>query len=75
MRSAGKAVIMIVCYIQAGVSVIVKGAECLAVSIDLKAVNLYCFPQTDIVFYSFKYIHASSFADFLLNEHGKSGLP
>lgn len=62
MLSAGKAIIMVVCHIQAGVSIIVKGAERLAVSVDLKAIRLCRFPQTDVVFYGFEYIHVSSFA-------------
>ena len=54
MLSAGKAIIMVVCHIQAGVSVIVKGAERLAVPVDLKAIRLCRFPQADVVFYGFE---------------------
>lgn len=54
MLSAGKAIIMVVCHIQAGVSVIVKGAERLAVPVDLKAIRLCRFPQADVVFLRFR---------------------
>ena len=57
---AGKTIIMIVRHIQAGVPVVVKGAEGHAIMVDLHAVPLRCLPAAYAVFYNFKKIHCSS---------------
>ena len=51
---------VVVCHIQAGVSVIVERAERHAVMVDLHAVPLCCIPAAYAVFYNFKKIHCIS---------------
>jgi len=50
----GEAMIMVVSHIQAGVPVVVKGAEGFAISIHIDPVQLCRLPQIDILFYDFK---------------------
>ena len=44
-------------HLHAGILVIVKWADCHAVTADLNAVQLCCLSGGDIAFYCFKYIH------------------
>ena len=57
---AGEAIIVIVRHIQAGVPVVVKGAEGFAVSVHIDPVQLCRLPQIDIFFYDFKNTHDTS---------------
>ena len=57
---AGKAIIVVVGHIQAGMPVIVEWAEGHAVMVDLHAVPLRCLPAAYTVFYNFKKIHCTS---------------
>lgn len=57
---AGEAIVMIVCHIQTGMSVVVKRAEGHAVAVDFHAVQLRCLPAAYAVFDNFKKIHCSS---------------
>ena len=52
--------IMVVSHIQAGVPVVVKGAEGFAVAVDFHAVQLRYLPAAYAVFDNFKKIHCSS---------------
>ena len=54
MRTAGKAIIMIVHYIQAGVPVIVKGTKGFAISVYLYPIPFHSFPAVHAIFNSFK---------------------
>ena len=56
----GEAIIVIVRHIQAGVPVVVKGAEGFAISIHIDPVQLCRLPQIDILFYDFKNTHDTS---------------
>ena len=47
MCAAGEAMIMVVSHIQAGVPVVVKGAEGFAISIHIDPVQLCRLPQID----------------------------
>lgn len=51
---AGEAIVMIVCHIQTGMSVVVKRAEGHAVAVDFHAVQLRCLPAAYAVFDNFK---------------------
>ena len=57
---AGKAIIVIIRHIQAGMPVIVEWAEGHAVMVDLHAVPLCCLPAAYAIFDNFKKIHCSS---------------
>ena len=57
---AGKAIIVVVRHIQAGVPVVVKGTEGFAVPVYIYPVSLRHFTQAHIVFYSFIYAHVPS---------------
>jgi len=56
----GAGIVMIVCHIQTGMSVVVKRAEGHAVAVDFHAVQLRCLPAAYAVFDNFKKIHCSS---------------
>ena len=60
MCAAGEAMIMVVSHIQAGVPVIVKGAEGFAISIHIDPIQFCRLPQIDIFFYDFKNTHDTS---------------
>ena len=57
---AGEAIIMVVCHIQTGMSVVVKRAERHAIMVALHAVQLRCLPAAHAIFDNFKKIHCSS---------------
>ena len=57
---AGKAIIVVVGHIQAGVPVVVKGAEGFAISVHIDPVQLCRLPQIDVFFYDFKNSHDTS---------------
>ena len=56
----GKAIIVIIRHIQAGMPVIVERAECHTVMVDLHAVPLRCIPAAYAIFDVLKTIHALS---------------
>ena len=58
--SAGEAIIVVVCHIQAGMPVVMKRAERHAVVVDLHAVPLRRLPAAYAIFDVLKTIHALS---------------
>ena len=60
MCAAGKAIIVIVCYKQAGVPVVVKGAEGFALPIDRYPIPFRSFPAVHAIFDVLKKVHAVS---------------
>ena len=57
VRSAGKTVVVVVCYQQAGVVVVVEGAERHSTAVDRNAIQLCSLPGVDGGFYGFKQVH------------------
>ena len=70
MFPAGKAMVVIVRHIQAGMPVIVERSKGHAIAIDLHAVPLRCIPAAYAVFNNFKKIHRSS-----ISAQKNGGLP
>ena len=60
MCAAGKTIIMIVCRIQTGVSVVVKRAEGFALPVDRYSVPFHSFPTAHAIFDVLKKVHAVS---------------
>ena len=60
MYAAGKTIIMIVCHIQAGVPVVVKGAKGFALPVDRYPIPFRSFPTAHAIFDGLKKVHAVS---------------
>ena len=60
MCAADKTIIMIVCHIQAGVPVVVKGTEGFAISVYPYPIPFHSFPAVHAIFDVLKKVHAVS---------------